>query len=150
MAVQGLRDNTNKPFITGYGGIAKRGTFARDADRDGDIAIHTVVTQNKSSGLWYPYTDLDAKDGTQHPRGIVMATVTEAALIAGDVENVPILKGNAIVDEAQIVLENDLELTDVVIVPTNNAKSIEDELNELGIFFADDNVDTTELAGVNL
>jgi hypothetical protein len=150
MAVQGLRDNENKPFIIGGPGVSKRGTFAQDADRDGDLEIHTVVAQNKTTGYWYPIIDLDATDGTQYPSGIVMATITEAALQAGDVEDVPILKGNAIIDGGQLVIEDDLTLDSIILVPTNIAKTIEDELKAIGIFVADDNIDTTELAGVNL
>jgi hypothetical protein len=145
MAVQASRDNSNKPFIIGGPGVSKLGTFVQDADRSGDIEIYTVVAYNPTSGLWEPLTDVTATDGTQFPRGIIMQTITEAEIKAGNVANVPILKGNAIVDSEQLVLENSYVLSDIINVPTNYNTCIEDELKHIGIFCSS-TIDTTETA----
>jgi hypothetical protein len=149
MAVQQLSNLSNKPFIIGEPGIAKSCTFAREAQRSGDLEQFTLVAYNPSTGYWVPLTNVAATNGTQHPAGIVLKTVTEAALQADNVENIPVLIGNAIVDADQLVYENSVTLGDIIRVPTNNAKTVERELNELGIFCGD-TIDTTELAGVNL
>jgi hypothetical protein len=152
MAVQGQRDNTNKPFIMKGEGIAKSVTFAQDTGRSSkDIERFTVVTRNPSTGKWWAYTDVDAVDGTQWPQGIVMETVDGASLHAGDVEDIAVMKSGPVVcDEEQLVLENSLALSDIINWADDNSddvqfnSTIEGELRKLGLEFAS-TVDTTEL-----
>jgi len=151
MAVQRQTNNENKPFILGDDGEARRVTFGRDQTRtSADIERYTVVTRNPSSGLWYAYTAVDAVDGTQVPMGIVMETVDGAALHAGNVTDIAVLKGNALCDVEQLVLENSLTLADIINWVDDNGDdvqintTIEQELRKLNIRFAD-TIDTTEV-----
>ena len=151
MAVQGQRDNENKPFIIGDEGEARRVTFARDVTRSSaDIERYTVVTRNPTTGLWWAYTDVDAVDGTQWPQGIVMETVDGAALHLANITDVAVLKGNALCDEDQLVLENSLTLASIIDFDDAGSDlnqintTIEQELRKLNIRFAD-TIDITEL-----
>lgn len=71
-------------------------------------------------------------DGTNVPAGIIINSIPAASLVAGDVSsNQVIVGGHVIVDRGQVVLENSLALTDVV-VGTN--KTVQRVLEEIGIF----------------
>jgi hypothetical protein len=72
-------------------------------------------------------------DGSDIPAGLTLASVTAAALVAGDVENQSLMNGGdrVIVTENQIVLENSLTLDSVV---GSTGKTIREHLNELNIY----------------
>jgi hypothetical protein len=67
------------------------------------------------------------------PDGIYVGSgITAAAIVAGDVENVPIVHTGMglVIDKNQLVLENSLALTDVIL---STGKTIEDSLVDKGI-----------------
>ena len=149
MAVQGTRNNVNKPFIVGGQGYVKRGTVAQIPGRGTTaMAIHTLMGYNPSTKKWVPYTNVSATDGTQRPCGILMQSLTAASLVAGDVTDVAILIGNAVIDDGLLVLENSVTLASIITVPTNVAITVEDAMRQAGIYCAS-TIDITEYAEIS-
>lgn len=138
MSVQSSANVTNHPFILNENSKVKEAeTLVQDAGRSGDLARHTVMSYDPATAKWHPFTDETATDGTQFPRGIVMAAVEEAAIKAGDVANIPILIGDAVVDSNQLVIENSKTLATVINAPAGINISVEEALRLMGIFVAD-------------
>ena len=135
MAVQSRQDYSSTPFILQGSGLSKtKQTLLQDAGRSGDLLRHTLMAYNPTTAKWVPYTDETATDGTQIPAGIIMASVTEASIIAGDVINIPILVRGLVVDKNALVIENSLTLATIVNVPAGLNKSVEELLRGTGIF----------------
>ena len=146
MAVEQKTDLANKPFILFGPGIIKSAqTVAQDAGRTTDMEFGTVMAYNPTTELWEPFTDETATDGTGHPQGFLQRTLETADIVAGDVDDVPILVGDACVDEDQIVIENSLTLATICNVPAGLNKSVEQMLRLLGLF-AETTIDTTAAA----
>jgi len=144
--VQVKTDLENKPFILALMGLVKSAqTVAQDLARVADLVFGTLMAYNPTTGKWVPFTDETAVDGTQIPKGIIMRTISAADLVAGDVVNMPILVGNAIIDDAQLVIENSKTLATVVNSPAGLSQSVEDLLRWAGIFM-ESTIDITETA----
>jgi hypothetical protein len=138
MAVQNRVDNVNKPFILTGDGVTKRATVAQDAGRTADMERNTVMAYDPTNANWVPWTDETATDGTQYPKGILLATLATAEIVAADVEDVPILVGKDItVDQDQLVIENSLTLATIVNIPAGFNTSCEDLLRYTGIWMQD-------------
>lgn len=140
MAVQASENQTNYPFIlNGPSKVKEAEIVVQDAGRvTGDLLRHTVMSFDPTTGLWHPFTDETAADGTQFPRGISMAAIEEAAIIAGNVPNIPILVGGwCVVDLNQLVIENSLTLATVVNVPAGIFLSVEECLRLVSIYVGD-------------
>lgn len=74
-------------------------------------------------------------DGSDIPTGIILNSITAASLVAGDVTgNMVLVGGKIVVDENQVVLENSLALTNVVV---SRQKTIQRCLEDIGIFMTD-------------
>jgi len=133
MGVQTRADYTNMPFVLSGNALGKDAqTFLQDAGR-GAVALakYTLCSIVSASGKWVPFTDETATDGTQIPAGIIMAEISGAELVAGDVINVPVLIGNGIsIDENQLVIENSKTLTTVI---TTSDLTVGAELQRQGI-----------------
>jgi hypothetical protein len=96
---------------------------------------NTVMAYDPATGKWNSFTDETATDGTQFPKGILMADLTEAEIVAGDVVDVPILVGGCCtVDVGLLVIENSKTLATVINVPAGINTTVEDELRKIGIF----------------
>jgi hypothetical protein len=136
MSVQVSANITNRPFILNGEGVSKdTETVLQDAVRSGAMVRYTLMSYNPTSKKWVPFTDETATDGTQIPTGILLASLTEAEIQAGDVVDVPILVGRMLtVDRDQLVIENSKTLDTIVNVPTNLNKSVEELLRWTGIF----------------
>lgn len=64
-------------------------------------------------------------DGSDLPSGIILNSIPAASLVAGDVTgNLVLLGGNVTVDKEQVVLENSLALTDVVVARSATIESV--------------------------
>lgn len=140
MALQARINNSNVPFILfGDGATKNDSTILTDAGRTTVLAFGTVMAKVAASQKWVPLTNLAATDGSAHPQGIyVGAPIAAADIVAGDVEDVPILVGsNVYVDENQVVLENSLTLDDVLTVGTTDLRTVRDHLATRGIFTED-------------
>lgn len=146
MAVQVKTDLENKPFILAKMGLVKGAeTVVQDAGRSAAMAYGTLMVLDPATDKWTSFTDETATDGTQFPGGFLLRALTAAEIVAGDVEDVPILVGDAIVDSAQIVIENSKTLATVVNVPAGLNKSVEELLRWLGLY-PETTIDITETA----
>jgi len=134
MAVQTRTDYTNKAFVlSGEPATDEAATLLQDAGR-GAVALEefTLMSQVSASGKWVPFTNEAATNGTQIPAGIILATVTGAELVAGDVVDIPILVGIGItIDGGQLVIENSKTLATVI---TDSTLTVKAELRRQGIF----------------
>jgi len=136
MNVQARADITNRAFILAGKPISlvkESETFLQDAGRSGDIEAYTLVSYNPTSKKWVVFEDETATDGTQIPAGVVLQAITEAAIKAGDVVNIPVLIGDAIIAEDLLVIESSKTLDTIINVPTNLNKSVEQMLRMIGI-----------------
>jgi hypothetical protein len=146
MGVQRKTDLSNKPFILSLLSFSKDAeTVAQDAGRGADMLVNTLMAYNPTTAKWEPFTDETATDGTQYPRGILLRTLAQADIVAGDVEDVPILVGEAICDLAQLVIENSKTLATVINIPAGFNTSVEDYLRLLNIYM-ESVIDTTAAA----
>ena len=146
MAVQVKTDLSNKPFVLSLISLSKDSeTVLTDGGRSGDMVIYTLMAFNPTSQKWVPFTNEAATTGEQFPRGILLKTLTEAEIQAGDVLNVPILVGEAIIDSAQLVIENSKTLDTIINVPANFNTAVEEFLRGLNIYM-ESTVDTTAAA----
>jgi hypothetical protein len=115
-------------------------TFLQDAGRSGNLVAGTVCSKN-SAGKWVPFTDETATDGTEIPCGIIVHTLTEAELQAGDVTGVVVWVRIEEFDTANLTIENSKTLATII---TSTGLSVENELQRQGIFVG------TKRIGVNL
>jgi hypothetical protein len=146
MAVQVKTDLENKPFILAKMGLTKSAqVLKQDAGRTTDLAFGTLMAFETAIEKWVPFTDETATDGTAHPSGIIMQTIPTADIVAGDVSDITILVGDAIIDSAQLVIENSKTLATTVNVPAGLNKSVEQLLRWLGIY-PETTIDITETA----
>lgn len=141
MQVQVRLDQTNKPFILDSGLSVSKNTavLAQDGGRAVPLVFGTVLAYNPTTEKWVPLSNVAAVDGTAIPRAIYIgADILAADLVAGDVENVSIQKGGAVkVDKNQVVLENALTFDTIIGGAVLDKRSIENALNEVGIFLQD-------------
>lgn len=108
MAVQNRSDLTTEPFILSDESDVVNGDIAQDAQRATDLLRNTVMAKVAASGLWTPWNSVVGTDGSAVPRGIYRGDdIAAADLVAGNVEDVPILVGNARVNESLVVFDDD-------------------------------------------
>jgi hypothetical protein len=136
MTIQSRLDNTNVTFILSGAPVMKEAeTLKQDAGRSGALAKYTLMAYDSANAKWVPFTDETATDGTQIPKGISLASATEAEIKAGDIANFPVLVGRSItIDKDQLVIENSKTLATVVDVPANLKATVEELLRWTGIF----------------
>jgi hypothetical protein len=143
MAVQNRADNTNAPLILSGETFVMSQTIHQDAARAVPLLYGTVMGQIAATGMWEPWVNTAAVDGTQLPTGIYLgADIPAADLVDGDIEGKPILLGGCCtVDEARIVLDQDiLDIDDAVPAITLTGRAL---LRSVGIF-VEDTVDISE------
>lgn len=137
MSVQVRNDISNVPFIRMGMPLAvqrESETVVQDGGRSTDMVAKTLMSYDPATGKWAPFSDETATDGTQFPRGILLKTLAAADIAAGDVENVPILVGAAIIDRDQLVIENSKTLATVINSPDGVNVNVEDHLRTLGLY----------------
>jgi hypothetical protein len=116
MPVQSRADNTNEPLILSENSLYRLGDIAQDAQRTTDLLYGTVMAQIAATELWTPWVNVAGVDGSAVPRGIYLGdTIPAADLVAGGIESVPILVGNATVNEELVVFDDDTLAADSVI-----------------------------------
>lgn len=135
MPAQASASNVNYPFVLSGSPLIRNGqTIAQNGARTTPLVSKTLMAKIAASGKWVPLTSASATDGSATARGIYIGDdITAAALVAGDVSDAVILVGNAVVDEAQLVIENSLTLATVVAGTTVNARTVGDDLAGFGI-----------------
>lgn len=135
MPVQVSTNYQNEPFILkGDGIVREQETVVQDAGRSGAMVKYTLMVNDPATNKWTSFTDETATDGTQYPRGILLADLTEAEIKAGDVAGVPILVGGGVLfDTEQLTIENTKTLATVINVPANFNTSVRDFLVMVGL-----------------
>lgn len=146
MAVQTRQDNVVKPFILSDDSLVRNGNIKQNGSRTTDLLQFTVMAKNATTLEWVPFTLLNQTNGESVPRGIYMGDDIEAAdLVAGAVEDVPILMGNATVDENQVIWDDDTLSADSIVNPANiEARTAREALAESSGIFLED---TVEISG---
>jgi len=116
MAVQNRVDSSTYKFVKSGNAAAKTNeTIKQDAGRAADLLANTVVSLDPVNNKWVPFTNEAAVDGTEKPTGIVLDTVPQASIVAGDVTGISILVGSACyVDQNMLVIENSKTLATVI------------------------------------
>ena len=110
MAVQARLDNTTEPLILSENSLVKNGTLMDlNAQRLGPILRGTILAKVVGGDeLWTPWVAVNGVDGSAVPRGIYLGddiSLAELSDAEGMIEDVPILVGNATVNESLIVCD---------------------------------------------
>ena len=104
MAVQYENDNTNAPFIHSENSLTRAETIGQDAQRAADLLQFTVMAYDADNEYWVPFNALGEIHGISIPQGIYLGEdISAADLAAGDIDDCPILIGNAIVNRDMVV-----------------------------------------------
>ena len=78
------------------------------------------MAQNATSLRWVPFNDLTATDGQGVPRGIYIGDEIAAVDLAAEhIDDVPILVGNATVNESLVIFDDDTLDADSIVNPAN-------------------------------
>jgi len=129
-------------IVNGEPKIDHLAVLVQDGSRSGDLEPFTLVAKIAATGKWAPFTDETAVDGTAIARGIYVGpTVAEDDIIAGDVENFPVLLRDAEFREDWLVIENSQTLDTVFATGTIHAVTVRDHLMQLNLIPRD--VDTS-------
>jgi hypothetical protein len=139
-SVQTARDNANKPFVllSSPGQRQNGQTLLTDAGRTTDLLQYTLMAKVAATQKWVPFTDETATNGAAIPQGIyVGGDIASADIVAGDVEGLSILVGDANFDENQLVIENSKTLDTVITVGTTDLRTVRDHLATRGLFSED-------------
>jgi hypothetical protein len=146
MTVQSRTNNENIPFIRGGNLYDEDTTIAQDAGRTAILYFGTVMAKVAATGLWTPFIDETALDGTAIPQGVYTGpNIAAADLVAGNVLNSKIITGGrGVIDADQLVLENSKTLSTVITVGTTDLRTVKDHLEDVGIFTTADSIDIDE------
>ena len=139
MSVQTQSDNKNTPLILNDGLSVNRSVvIAQNAGRVADLVHGTVLAKITVSGLYVPFTNEAAVDGSAYPLAVYIGgDIPFADIVAGNVEGaISILGGDVVLDENQVVFEN-AKTKNTVIGTLATAKTAEDSLMDKGIFLKD-------------
>lgn len=131
------QNDTLDLYLSGQAITKDQETIAQDAGRATPLVFGTVMAKIAATGLWTPLVDVALTTGAGVARGIFVGSdIAAADLVAGNVVDQPILVGGdaLVVDENLITLENSLTLATVVETGTVQARTIEDDLINVGIF----------------
>lgn len=108
MAVQNRVDSTTVPLLTSGYSFVRNGDIAQNGGRTTPLLYGTVMAYIAASGLWTPFVNAALTTGASIPRGIYLGDdIAAADLVAGNVEDVPILVGGCCtVNESEIVFDD--------------------------------------------
>jgi hypothetical protein len=115
------------PFLRGGAPLTIYGTINQDGGRSGDMLNGTLMGRLAITGKWVPLAPA-ATDGSQFPRGILARTLLEADIQAGEIPDVPIIKGGSppiIVASDQLIVETG-DINTVVNQPAQINSRVED------------------------
>jgi len=118
MGVQSRGDLSNTPIILSDESDVENHDIIQDEERTTDLLYGTVMSQIAASELWTPFNTVIGDDGSAVPRGIYLGDdILAADLAAEDIVDVPILVGNARVNEEVVVWDDDTLAADTVVAP---------------------------------
>lgn len=136
MAVQTSIDNANIPFVL-FGSALSRNdqVIFTDAGRTTVLAKFTLMSKIAASQKWTPFISETATNGTAIPQGIYIGEdIAAADIVAGDISDVNILLGDAVIDVDQLIIEASKTLDTVITVGTTDLRTVRDHLANRGIF----------------
>jgi len=136
MAVQNRLDIDTRPMILEELPSCKRldrAVIAQDAGRADPLLSRTLMAKIAATGKWVSYTDETATDGTAFPAGIYdpersLGDIAAADIVAGDVNDVPIIIFGALFDDEKLIIENSKTLDTVIGAGTVQAQTVADAL----------------------
>lgn len=112
--------------------------IVQDAGRTADLLFGTVMAKVAATQKWTPFILETATDGTANPQGIYLGPdIAFADIVAGDVVDIAICVGDAVVDLNQLVIEDSKTLDTIIGVTSVNARTVRDQLAFRGIFAED-------------
>jgi hypothetical protein len=114
-AVMARRDVSTEPLILSDSSDVRNESIAQNAQRAADLVKGTVMAQITATRLWTPWINVAGVDGSAIPRGILLDDILTAELVAGIVADIPILVGNARVNESLVVFDGDTLSADSII-----------------------------------
>ena len=141
MSVQNSLNVSTKILIRDGITKYKNGTIAQDAARTTSLLFGTVMAYNVVNQNWVPWNNAAALQGEAIPRGVYVGEdILAATLVAGDVEDCPIVVGGLCELDAELIVYDDDTLTAATVVGVSNGEML---LREIGIYLAD-TTDNTE------
>ena len=145
MAYQGRDDLSTTPLVLSDSSDVEMGDIAQNEERTTDLLFGTVMAQIAATGLWTPFNSVVGDDGGAVPRGIYLGDDIAAADLAdADIEDVPILVGNARVNEDLVVWDDDTLSAATVVAPgTVEARTARRALEESADIRLEVTVDAT-------
>ena len=116
MAVQTRSDNSTVPLIKSGASYVKSGTIGQN-QRATDLLHGTVLGRVAATGVYGPYNSLTDITGLSTPQAIYLGDdILAADIVAGDIEDVPILIGGCCtVDENLVIFDDDTLSPDSVV-----------------------------------
>ena len=140
MTVQVSLDNNVKGFIIFGHALVKNGTIVQNGARSTVLKKYTVLSQIASTGKYTPFVATNLTTGASVPCAIYLGEdIPAASLVAGDVEDLPILVGGGCnVDKNQLVWDgNTQSAASVINTGTIEARTAENALMQIGIAIED-------------
>ena len=139
MAVQVSINNAILAFILSGLALSRSDQILlTDAGRSTPLLFGTLLAKVAATQKWVPFTSETATDGTASPQGIYIGPdIAAADIVAGDVIDLAVLVGDAVVDVNQLVIENSKTLDTIIGVTSVNARTVRDQLAFRGIFTED-------------
>ena len=139
MAVQTSINNAILAFILGGLALSRSDQILlTDAGRTTDLLFGTLLAKVAATQKWVPFISETATDGTASPQGIYIGPdIASADIVAGDIADLAVLVGDAVVDVNQVVIENSKTLDTIIGVTSVNARTVRDQLAFRGIFAED-------------
>ena len=118
MAVQARLDNATNKLIRTENSLVRNGVITQDGARAADLLQYTVMAFSAATRQWVPFVDLTAANGEGVPRGIYLGgDIPAADLVEDDIEDAPILVGNAVVDRDLVVWDQGILNEDSIVNP---------------------------------
>jgi hypothetical protein len=116
MAVQARLDNTTEPLILSDSSDVENGDIAQNGGRTTPLLYGTVMARIAASRYWTPWVNVAATTGAGVPRGIYLGDdIAAADMVARNVTDVPILVGDARVNEELVVFDDDILTANSII-----------------------------------
>jgi hypothetical protein len=116
MAVQNRADQTTEQLILSGESLTKNVTIVQNAQRATPLLANTVMAYIAATGFWTPWISVAGVDGSAVPRGIYQGDdIVAADLVDGDIVDVPMLVGDAIVNENLVICDDDTLTLESVI-----------------------------------
>ena len=110
----------------------KNGTITQDATRTAILIFGTVMAYNVADQEWVPWISAVAANGEAIPRGVYLGEdIAFADLVAGDIEDSPILVGGLCELDAELIVYDEDTLTAATVVGVSNGEML---LREIGIY----------------